>query len=729
MCYNPRDKNKGEKQMTHDEVFGRAEWITPRQSCAQPYLRTDFITNGRAANAGINICGLGFFELYINGKKVSDDLLVPSWTSYCRTAFFYSAAHKEYDDSIHRVCVLHYELTDLLTDGENKVAIRLGGGWFRRFHYGETMLCYRLVFTDDDGYHELLSRPERKGPKWKPSPITRSHMMTGESHDYRLETPNWTTADYASKSLYGQQDWFDCDRSEGPKADIVWQEAPADKVERFLIPKLLERKADYSVYDLGENCTTQVYVQYDIPAGEVVTLKFAEQLTTDGDPHPDRYASNHFDQYISDGQPRVSHPAFTWQAGRYFSCTNNAAPLQAAVIHADVPVTATFESGNENLNWLYDAYVRTQLANMHCGVTSDCPQREGLGYTGDGQLAAEAAMLTLGGESFYRKWMRDIADGQESSGRIHYTAPFVPAGGGPGGWGCAIVHVPYVFYKVYGDKQPLETYYPNMLQLFRYFDIHSDGDLLTSEEPFCWCLGEWCTPDAANIQIAPPFVNTYFFIKSLLEAREIAQVIDRTADIPRFDSMIANKKAALIKNYYDESSGDFDHNWDGANAFALDIGLGDERTVAKTVAHYKALEQYDTGIFGTDILTRYLFRNGYPQLAFDLLAGNGEASFGNMRNLGANTLLEHWDGRSSWSHPMFGSVVSYLFTELLGIHQREGSTGYTDVCVNPAPIKHLGYAKGSITGKAGKITVSVVYAADGTPTATIEADAGVKVAQ
>ena len=33
---------------------------------------------------------------------------------------------------------------------------------------------------------------------------------------------------------------------------------------------------------------------------------------------------------------------------------------------------------------------------MHGSFPSDCPHRERLGYTGDGQITAQAAMLTLG---------------------------------------------------------------------------------------------------------------------------------------------------------------------------------------------------------------------------------------------------------------------------------------------------------------------------------------------
>ena len=98
--------------------------------------------------------------------------------------------------------------------------------------------------------------------------------------------------------------------------------------------------------------------------------------------------------------------------------------VDCVVIHSDVKVDSTFSCSDETLNWLREAYLRTQLDNMHCGIPSDCPHVERRGYTGDGQLTCNAAMIQLDGEKFYRKWIQDIADCQDSiTGHVQYTAP------------------------------------------------------------------------------------------------------------------------------------------------------------------------------------------------------------------------------------------------------------------------------------------------------------------
>ena len=682
--------------MNHNELFGSAEWVVPDKACDQPIMRARFDAQGeksapRSANAKITITGLGFFELYLNGEKISEDLLVPAWTSYEEVKIpEHGEKHsKNYfrDDSIHRVYALQYELA--LQPGENELRIYLGGGWYRKWNYGKTLrgahrvkCCFKLDFPDG---RTLFSG---KNMEWSPSHITKSEILMGERHDYRNEE-HWRPVCIAAP----------------PESDFLIQSCPADKVIRIIEPKHLGK----GIYDCGENITGRPVLRL---LGKRVKVSYAENL--DG---IESFGANwrQSDAFLSDGKGQEVQTRFMWHAFRFFKIQGKAELLRAEVIHANVPVTAHFESNNENLNWLFEAFMRTQLCNMHCGIPSDCPQYEGRGYTGDGQLAADAALLCLDGREFYAKWMRDIADGQDrETGHICYTAPFIPSGGGPGGWGCAIAHVPWVYYQTYGDSAPLRAYYPNMRRYLDYLELHSEADLVTSEEPGNWCLGDWCCPDEEYIagkrpvpvELPPPFVNNYFYIKTLREMSEIARLLGHEEDIPGYAATEQRKIDAVMREYYDPATGDFFGNVQGANAFAVDLGLGDERALANMFSHYEALGQYDTGIFGTDILMRVLFDHGYAQLAFELLSGGGDASYGNMKRLGATTLWEYWNGHRSHSHPMFGAAVRYLFRDLLGIRQRPGTTGYTDVIVSPANIPGL-RCKGHITTDAGRIAVEV----------------------
>ena len=249
------------------------------------------------------------------------------------------------------------------------------------------------------------------------------------------------------------------------------------------------------------------------------------------------------------------------------------------MIHSAVKVSSTFSSSDETLNWLREAYLRTQLDNMHCGIPSDCPHVERRGYTGDGQLTCNAAMIQLDGEKFYRKWIQDIADCQDSiTGHVQYTAPYIPSGGGPGGWGCAIVMVPYVFYRNYGDQEILKELYPQMLHYFDYLEAHSEKDLVVSDRAGEWCLGDWCVPTMGfvnnmdAIYIPAPLVNTYFYIKSMEKVLEIGEIIGNHQADEELKEKIRRKKQAILDEYFDPATGDFAENQQGSNVFAVDLG-------------------------------------------------------------------------------------------------------------------------------------------------------------
>ena len=184
-------------------------------------------------------------------------------------------------------------------------------------------------------------------------------------------------------------------------------------------------------------------------------------------------------------------------------------------------------------------------------------------------------------QKFYKKWIYDIADCQDSvSGHVQYTAPYIPSGGGPGGWGCAIVTVPYTYYKNYGDAEILKELYPQMLHWLDYMENHSENNLVVSDHEGEWCLGDWCVPTMGfvnnmdAIYIPAPLVNTYFYIKSMQIVLEIGNVIGRHEADEEIRQKIERKKQALVDVFFDPETGDFAENQQGSNVFAVDLGIG-----------------------------------------------------------------------------------------------------------------------------------------------------------
>lgn len=695
--------------------FQHAVWIAGDTGAAAPDFRREFVLDD-FIQAEITICGLGFFELYINGRRVGSDLLVPVWSNYEKRENRRLLYPLQDQFSRYRTYFLRYGVTEYLRRGPNAMGIRLGNGWYHQtrrlvegdLDYGRPKLSLELVVTHPDGSKERIDCSE--GFTVCASEILENNIFYGERHDLNKLHPGWTEPGFDSSG------WQQSVQVPGPESQFCLQEAPADTVIRELTPQLIRTNGSVRLYDCGENITGYVELLCAAAPGQTITVQHSEELAPDGFSldfnSTGKENQIQQDEYLCGFEEAVVHPWFCWHGFRYFSVDGPAQVKRVSVVHSDIPVTSSFECSDPLLTWLYQTYVRTQLNNFHCAVPSDCPHRERLGYCGDGQVTARSAMLCLAAAPLYRKWMDDITDCQDKhTGHIQHTAPFYGGGGGPGGWGGAVYLVPAAYYELTGDKGFPAKYYPNMRLWLEYMHHHCEDGLITREEEGGWCLGEWCTPGAPLIP--PEFVNTYYYIKGLRTVQFFAKTLHIPEDLPLLEQRQRKSEQALIRQYFDPSTGSFCGGENGADAFALDIGLGDSRTLENLVERYQGKGTFDTGIFGTDLLVDVLFQHGYGELAYQLLTNQGEASFAAMRQAGATTLWEFWDGSDSHDHPMLGGCVRALFTHVLGIRQRPGSVGFEDVTIAPADIPGIAWARGHITTPRGEIAVHYTRGADG----------------
>lgn len=683
--------------------LGDGKWVSTGGRCQTPLFRGVFYLP-EIEEASITLAVFGFFALYLNGKRVGQDLFLSLASEYQeRTDLIYGGNPFGEEFRFRLYCPV-YDVTPYLTEGKNTICIMMGPGWYERpgEGYGRIKLCYHVSYRDKAGIQGSLVSDESL--KWKPGFIKEANLWLGETHDYRGYEEAWM------EPSYDDTHWEQVTVEEAPETNLYVQDCPADRVIRRINPKFLGEREGLRIYDAGELITGYPVFASDAPAGEEIQVRYGELLDSQGKLDEEHTYGQHTN-FITDGRSRKLHCRFTWMCFRYFAVKGAAQVEDVAVIHSDVAVNSSFSCQDEILNWIRDAYIRTQLDNMHCGIPSDCPHAERRGYTGDGQLTCAAAMLQLDARRFYRKWIYDIADCQDHvTGHVQYTSPFFTAGGGPGGWGCAIVVVPYEYYKHYGERDILEELYPQMLHWFDFMEAHSEDELVTSDLEGVWCLGDWCAPamgfnelDAARVP--EPFVNTYFYVKSMELVLEINEILNMHENDGSLRERIAKKKQAMTARYYDPATGDFAGNRQGSNAFALDLGMGDQRTFGNMVAYYQEIRKYDTGIFATDILTRLLFERGEAELAVRLLTSREDISFWQQMQNGATTISEYWTGHRSQCHPMFGAVSRYLYEYVLGIRQREHSAGFEQIVIEPVCMDFVPGAKGHITTVRGEISV------------------------
>ena len=694
--------------MDQRSMFGQAQWVCAGNYASIdldkpdvngvpyfPVLRSHFCAHA-VKKATLRVLGLGFFHCYINGKEISDDRFLPLSTD------FEPRINYPTDEKLtgHRIYVPEYDVTELIRTGENVLALHFGGGWYtfvrENCHYGDAKAIFRLTLETETGIEEVVSScADKIGDSY----VKTYNFTQFENHDY-------TDFDDASLGLeFDDSAWSNAMEAKPLETEYLFSDCPADREFELLPVTCTAVTSAGKVYDIGKNCANLPVLKLTGEKGSLVSIRCTELCNDDGTLKSPVIQCAGF---VSDGTGRVVQPMFTWFAYRYIQVEGEAELLGARMVHTNTDVTATFNCDNITLNWLFDAFINTQLSNMHGGIPSDCPHMERRGYTGDGQLVCHTGMSVLDSQAFYRKWIDDISDCQDVyTGHVQYTAPYIKSGGGPGGWGCAIVEVPYQYYLHYGDAEPMKRLYGQMLRYFDYLEAHSENNLVTSDKPGEWCLGDWCAPGVVALPAA--FVNNYFYVKSLMRTVEIAKLIGREVDIPMLESRIEQRKAAIMAAYYNTWDHNFFGSFQGANAFALDIGLGNERTYENLVKYYEKLGRFDTGIFGTEIVSRVLFERGDSDLAVKLLTSEDLISFEGMRRSGGTTIWEYWPQKDAWrsyNHPMFGAVVAHLFDYLLGIGQEAGTVGYEKVVIRPQLTEKLNRVSGSRTVPGGKISVS-----------------------
>lgn len=689
--------------MYNEASIKQAKWITAPKEIESPIIERRFFT-GDCICGRIEISAFGFFILSINGKRVGDEYYLPS-NSLFRERALSDLIYPISDEFTYRCYYSEYDITSYLQEGENLLEIHLGNGWYRQTErVAEGMMCfgeslgaiYAITFTDDLGEKIIYSDGTER---CRESQIQYSQLFIGEKHDARL--------------LWEQKQYFPVEVDETISTKLSPEDSIPDRIVREVQPKLIFCEGERKVYDVGENVSGVVAVKVRPAWGEEVKIRFSENIsgsqldffstgsqyiTASGKPQIME------DVFVGDGEEHCFSPLFVWHAFRYFEILGKGETISVSVVHSDVKQTGFFVSDSDELNLFFRAYVRSQLNNMHGGVPSDCPHRERLGYTGDGQICAPAAMMIFDCKAFYRKWIRDIFDSQDKkSGHVNHTAPFSGGGGGPGAWGCAAVIVPYRFYQEYGDVSVVAEYYEKMKRWIDYLEKHSEADLVTHEEKGGWCLGDWCTPE--KTEIPESFVNTCYFIKSLKIMEEFSSLLGKKTDCAYFVALRKRAEEAVKKTFYNEKSGRFSDGVQGADAYAVWVGLGGEKTLSAVASQYERMKHFDTGFVGTDILCEVLFEHDMQDVAYELLTSHELGSFPYMIDRGATTLWEDWDGSNSHDHPMFGASARYLISYLLGIRQREGSVGFQNTIIAPKIPKKLKWASGGRMTKWGEIRV------------------------
>jgi alpha-L-rhamnosidase len=656
-----------------------------------PLLRKPFAVEKEIASAVAYVTGLGYFELYLNGAKVGDDVLVPNFTNYGKRPGLPEEGIPLPDDfRDYKVMYLAYDVKDRLKTGENVIGGIIGNGFYNpAMHwdepYGSPRFLCQLELTYTDGTKQLVVSDK----SWKASrsPILMNMVFYGEEYDARLEQPDWCT------EAFDDNEWEQAVVRNAPAGRLVAQTSHSDKVTERLSPVSIE-KLDEGHYfvDFGVEISGWVRLNdVEGPEGRKIHMEF----------NGNEYSGENWYTFKGEG-PESYAPRFNWFVFSGVEITNwpgelKPEDLTAEAVNTYIEPSATFETSNPLFNQINTIWRRSQTDNMHGGIASDCPHRERSPYTGDGQIDCITVLHNYNAKNFYHKWIQDILGAQiVETGYVPNGAPWQPGCGGGVAWGAAICVMPWQYYVHYGSLDMLEDNYEGMKGYVRYMQTWVDKDgIMHSQRTgrdgnvLKWFnLGEWVPPGDF---IPDEMVHTFYLWYCAWITANTAEILGLDEEAATYNEIAGKTRDAFMRRFYDPEKGSYGDA--GGNILALKMGVPEEqyeRVVAALKEGLKATNGHlDTGIIGTRFFFEVLADNGLNELAYEAMNKRTEPSYGHWIELGSTTTRERWDDGGSHNHPMFGGGLVWFYRNLAGMQADPKEPGYRHIIFRPQPVDEL----------------------------------------
>jgi alpha-L-rhamnosidase len=674
---------------------------------AAPMLRKAFSITKEVASARAYVTGLGYFEFYMNGKKVGDDVLVPNLTLYGKRPGIEKSGISVPDTYMEcRVMYLSYDIKDLVKKGENAVGAMLGNGFYNApinwtYSYGTPRFIGQIYITYTDGTEDIIV----SDPSWKASkgPILMDLVYDGEYYDARLEQKGW------AESGFDDSKWEKVAIRKTPEGVMKAHMSPTDKVMEQIKPVTIIKNRDGKYHvDFGQEISGWVRISgVQGEAGRVIDFEYLSESSVGKNTYT-----------LKGGVPESYAARFTWFVFREVVVSNwpgnlSADQIIAEAVYSDVETTGKFETSNSLFNTINQIWWRSQTDNMHGGIASDCPHRERSPYTGDGQVACITVMNNFDARAFYTKWIQDILGAQNPvTGYVPNGAPWQPGCGGGVAWGAAINIMPWEFYTQYGDVDMLKTNYEGMKGYIKYMLTWTDKEgIMYSQAPDTarpnrWLnLGDWCAPG----QLPPDnMVHTFYLWRCADFTAKTAKVLGKTEEADLYNKLAERTRSAFMAKFFDKEKGSYGPY--GGNIFALRMGVPKDqydRVVAALKSDLIANGgNLDTGIFGTQFFFEVLSENGLHEMAYEAMNKKTKPGFGWWIEQGATTTWEQWNGGGSRNHPMFGGGLVWFYRVLAGMNTDPEKPGYENIIFKPQPAGDVTYTNYSNLTPNGEASIN-----------------------
>jgi hypothetical protein len=703
-------------------------------------LRKAFRVTKQIAEATVYICGLGNYELSLNGAKVGDGEFTPLWSDFDRTVYYNV-----------------YDVTDCLRKGRNVAGVLLGNGFYNvqggryvklKVSFGPPTLLFRLQINYTDGTRETIV----SGADWKYalSPITFNCVYGGESYDARLEQKGW------DKPGFDDAAWLPAVIQEAPKGALRPQQAPPVRImERYGVrnanPATFANPATLApgmgqndnpvtfVLDMGQNLAGFPEITLRGKRGQKVTLRVSEALTEEGAADQRQTGRPHYYEYTLRGDgDETWRPRFSYYGFRYIqvegavwhglsALKDEPAPkdelpvlkqISSCFVHNSARQVSTFETSNALFNATHRLIGKAVRSNMQA-VFTDCPHREKLGWLEQVHLNGPGLLYNYDLRSYGPKLIQDMADAQRPDGAIPSIAPqyVVFAGAGMDAfaespeWGSAFIIFPFMYYRAYGDDTLIRTHYRRMRAYVDYLTSRADRHIVSFGLGDWYDYGDFKAGFSRNTPVA--LVATAHYYMDLTLLAEAARMVGNACDANHYADLAGQVKKAFNNRFLDRETAQYGTGSQCSNALPLFLGLPEsDRQYARTLhnltedihAHGNRLT---TGDVGNRYLIQSLARNGRHGLLYSMFNHEDTPGYGFQLKFGATTLTEQWDPRqgSSWNHFMMGQIDEWFFHSLAGIQVDASAEGPQAIVIRPQVVADLDHVRASTETPYGTVKV------------------------
>jgi hypothetical protein len=683
----------------HHEALTDGFGSTPR---GMPVFKRGLLLDKQVREAVLSVCGLGQYELFLNGRKVGDDLLAPGWSNY------------------KKVCLYDtFDLTKQLRGGANELRVMLGNGFFNipggRYtkltgSFGQPMLTLQMRVRFTDGTEQLLV----SDGSWKTAngPVTFSCVYGGEDYDARREA-----------RLKDEASWTPAKVVDGPGGTLTGLSQAAEPIgaiETLKAVKVNKISKNLLVCDFGQNASFMPRLKVKGAAGAAVKMTPAELLGGDGRISDPMCGGNAFYTYTLKGaaEGETWFPQFFYRGGRYLQVELSApegkplpeiVSLESVVVHSKAKPAGDFACSNDLFNRTRSLIRWAQRSNL-MSVLTDCPHREKLGWLEQYHLHGYALRYEWDMAAMYVKGMGDMAQAQLDNGLVPDIAPeYTVFGDGfrdSPEWGSSFVIVPWQQYECTGDTSLLATYYGGMKRYCDYLQSKS-RDLIVSHG-----LGDWYDigpnpPGVAQLTPIELTATAYFF--------HCAEIISRTAtllgkpdDAQQYAALAGRIREAFNKKFWNEQAGVFATGSQCANAVPLVMGIAEPNMRARALdAIVKDVQAkgLTAGDVGFHYLLRALYEGGRSDVIYDMNNQSDKPGYGYQLKMGATALTEAWNAevRSSHNHFMLGHITEWLYAGLGGIQLDPAAPGWKKFIIQPAIVGDLTWVKAHYDSPYGRI--------------------------